>query len=259
MSNIISRERMDSNRAHRRGKEYDLPKRRSRTSNRDERRSHKTDKKSKDRGRSVDKSKRPRHTEICRFYAMGKCDKGKDCTFRHSKGARAYAMAVGTTQNSSSSAIAGAPVDKSHPMYRSAPCRHYMNGNCGYGDNCKFSHDLKKWNSSKPSSATDKPSSDKRSDNGKDGRKRSTPRGTPKGTPRNSSRGSNNSRASGKHKREKSKSSAAVAEIDDGSSDASDSSSVRGSSDANLFSNSNSDLSNSDVSSAQSDSGSSQS
>ena len=103
----------------------------------------------------------PDKTPLCRFFLLGKCQKGNSCEFRHSKKTQRVVMAVGLT---------GPGPDSQNQKH--IVCRQFSErGSCSFGDRCKFFHDA--------SISTGKPNPNSRGATPK-----TTPKGTPHGTPR---------------------------------------------------------------------------
>ena len=242
-TDVVERERHESNRRSRQNREYDVGRFHYSNKNNSIRESRESRQSSSRRiprtseRRSLSRTRRnPRNTsnksrdsrQFCRFYLLGKCDKGKDCEYRHSKRVKAEVLAVNPI--AAPPFNAGPVMDSSHPRYRSSPCNFLTTtGYCRHGDKCTYSHDLKRFGNSgiKPNDARSSTDTTKQYDNRKGtsfnsqgkhrSRSRSAGKNTPRGTPRGNPRGTPNGTPRGKFNKgtygKKSTAAGAVAEL----------------------------------------------
>ncbi|CAA0812914.1 Zinc finger CCCH domain-containing protein 38 [Striga hermonthica] len=99
---------------------------------------------------SDQRSEPDRHFQICRDFSAGKCRKGSQCRFDHSRN-----TSRGHTSKDSYSKFAGSDLRDDVPSHyhgegehfwkksrNAIPCRDFVKGWCKWGDSCRFSHQL---------------------------------------------------------------------------------------------------------------------
>lgn len=77
---------------------------------------------------------RYQHLDNCKYFAKGKCNKGEKCAYRHVNPQK------NVVSNKNSRSIVP-ELRKSQPVRKlSTICRYFSNGNCKYGNSCKYLH-----------------------------------------------------------------------------------------------------------------------
>ncbi|GER34032.1 zinc finger CCCH domain-containing protein [Striga asiatica] len=97
---------------------------------------------------SDQRSEPDRQFQICRDFSAGRCRKGSQCRFDHSRN-----TSRGHTSKDSYSKFAGSDLRDDVPSHyhgdgehfwkksrNAVPCRDFMKGLCKWGDSCRFSH-----------------------------------------------------------------------------------------------------------------------
>lgn len=96
------------------------------------------------RGRSVSpgrsKERAPSAKEkICFKFQEGKCDKGKDCSYKHAKAKERS----GTPKGKKGGGKGGNKPSMTKEEMAKTPCTYFQQGNCKRGDKCYFKHEGK--------------------------------------------------------------------------------------------------------------------
>ena len=93
-----------------------------------------------DRGRSRGRSQSTKGDRICYKFRDGKCEKGKDCPYKHvresSRSGTPKKKGKGKGNKSSS------PTRKSKEEMAKTPCTYFQQGKCRRGDKCFYKHEV---------------------------------------------------------------------------------------------------------------------
>ena len=88
-----------------------------------------------DRGRSRDRSHSTKRDKICYKFRDGKCEKGKDCPYKHVKDTSRSGTPKKKGKGSGRSA---SPSRKSKEEMAKIPCAYFQQGKCPRGDKCFY-------------------------------------------------------------------------------------------------------------------------
>ena len=94
-----------------------------------------------DRGRSRGRSQSGKGDRICYKFRDGKCEKGKDCPYKHVKDSSRSGTPKKKGKGKGGSR-SGSPNRKSREEMAKIPCTYFQQGKCRRGDKCFYKHEV---------------------------------------------------------------------------------------------------------------------
>ena len=90
-------------------------------------------------GRKGSRSRSKSGDGICKFFAAGKCKKGRDCTYKHERN-KSGGGNSDKRGNSPRGNRSKSPNKLTREQMKQSPCAHFAKGDCSFGDKCWYSH-----------------------------------------------------------------------------------------------------------------------
>ena len=90
------------------------------------------------RGRSRERSQSGKGDKICYKFRDGKCDKGKDCPFKHVKDSKPRSTTPKNKKGRVKKGRSRSENRKSKEEMAKIPCTYFQQGNCRRGDKCFY-------------------------------------------------------------------------------------------------------------------------